>query len=51
MKYISFILNFPYTFIGLISALIFQPIDFRFDKKHLALIFNIKKFNISIEKT
>lgn len=44
MKYVAFVLNFPWTLAGLLSAIIYHPVSFRFDKEKLALIFKVKDF-------
>lgn len=41
---ISFILNIPYTVIGLVFGLISLPINIKFHKNPCAFIFTIKKF-------
>lgn len=41
---IPFILNIPYTIIGLVIALISIPSEFKFIKTHYTFVFKIKKF-------
>ncbi len=41
---ISFVLNLPYTIIGLLCALLSMPTGLRFITKPFALVFNVKSF-------
>lgn len=44
MKFIAFILNFPWTIIGLLLALMSVPYSLHFDGTRLAVIFNVRSF-------
>ncbi len=41
---LRFLFNFPYTLIFIFFALISIPLKLKFDKKHQALIINVKSF-------
>jgi hypothetical protein len=43
MKFLAFLLNLPWTILGIILALISIPVSLRFDKQHLAFIFKVKR--------
>lgn len=45
---IAFILNLPYTLVGLITVLISIPYDFKINKKPFALVFKVKTFSWSL---
>lgn len=44
MKYFAFILNIPWTLVGIVTALISIPTKLTFDQNHLAFIFQVKSF-------
>ncbi len=44
MQYLAFILNLPWTIVGLVAALLSVPKSFSYNKKPLVFVFRVRSF-------